>query len=200
MKPAFNVVPGEFEGEAPDVVYLACSGVLHPSESLYHLLMRRSPWEDGHTKYESVPVLERALSPWPAARIVLTSTLPWRHRLQAVLHDLGASLSERVIGYAFEDLTKRARFLLAARDGTTRTRAIAEEDYWRMRKSDIVAAHTQWLHPSRWIAIDEDDTLWPADVRRDRLVLTDGCLGLQEKSAERRLLSVLRSNFGVPNA
>lgn len=200
MKPPFNVVPGEFEGEAPDVVYLGVSGVLHPSESTYHLVMRRSPWEDGHSKYESVPILVRALSHWPNVRIVLTSTLPWRHRLQTVLVDIGPALSARVIGYTYEDLTEKARALSTGRDGVDRQRSISDEDYWRMRKSDIVLTHVQWLRPKGWIAIDDDDIFWPADVRRDRLVDTDGCFGLQEKSAEHRLFMLLMNNFGDPDA
>lgn len=196
---ALNVVPKSFLGEPADVVYLGISGVLHPSESTYNLVMRRSPWEDGHAKYESVSVLERALAHWPKARIVLTATMPWRHQPRSVLCDIGPALAARVIGYTFEDLTKKACVLVTGRNGLTRQRSISEEEYWRLRKSEVVLTHVQWLRPRQWIAVDDDDILWPADARRDRLVATDACLGLQEKVAEHRLLMLLMNNFGDPD-
>ena len=71
--------------------------------------MGQSPWEDGHSRYECAPILERALSHWSHVRIVLTSTLPWRHRFHEVLKDIGPFLANRVIGYTFKDLTEMAR-------------------------------------------------------------------------------------------
>ena len=65
------------------VVYLGVSGVLHPSESLYRALYGHPPSDDGHRLYEAVPILEEALSRWPDASIVLTSTLPWSQGLPA---------------------------------------------------------------------------------------------------------------------
>lgn len=177
------------------VVYLGISGVLHPSQTTYELVVRRSPWEDGHALYEGVPVLEAALRPWPSARVVLTSTLPWAHGLASVLPHLGP-LASRVDGFTFEDLTKHARRTVRTRSGTTRAVTYSSEDYWRMNKSDIVAAHVAWLRPEAWVAIDDDSILWPPDVLRDRLVLTDGCVGLLDAATQDRLLTVLEANFG----
>ena len=177
------------------VVYLGISGVLHPSQTTYELVLQRSPWEDGHVLYEGVPVLAAALERWPLARIVLTSTLPWAHGLDSVLFHLGP-LASRVDGFTFEDLTKKAKRVVRTRSGTTRTLTRSSEDYWRMNKSNIVAAHVEWLRPSAWVAIDDDSILWPADVARDRLVLTDGCAGLLDAASQDRLLTVLAANFG----
>ncbi len=182
-----------------DVVYLGISGVLHPSESLYRLLNSRSPWSDGHEKFESVPVLEAALRDWPEARIVVTSTLPARDGLEATLERLGADLAQRVIGYTFEDLTTRAkRQVLNGRTaGGSRLVGYSADDYWRMDKSSIVLAHAAWLQPRSWVAIDDEDILWPVDVRDARLVLTDGCEGLRDRTAKVRLTEVLDANFGT---
>lgn len=177
------------------VVYLGISGVLHPSETTYELVRRRSPWADGHALYEGVPLLDSALKRWPAARIVLTSTLPWKHGLEPVLQNLGP-LAVRVDGFTFKDLTERAERTVRTRSGTTRTLRYSREDYWRMNKSDIVAAHVAWLQPKAWIAIDDEDTLWPTTVARDHLVATDGCIGLQDGVTWDRLLTVLEGNFG----
>lgn len=178
-----------------DVIYLGISGTLHPSESLYQLLHGCTPWTDGHAKYEAAPVLERSLKPWPAARIVLTSTQPWSIGLAAVLDKLGPTLATRVDGFTYEDLTSKAVREFTTRSGTTRRLTRSDSDYWRMNKSDIVAAHVNWLRPARWIAVDDESILWPKDVRQDRLVLTDGCKGLLDPVARDRLLTVLEMNF-----
>lgn len=177
------------------VIYLGISGVLHPSQTTYELVRRRSPWTDGHSLYEGVPLLASALQPWPSARIVLTSTLPWAHGLESVLEQLGP-LAARVDGFTYEDLTTRATRTVRTRSGTTRTLTYSNEDYWRINKADIVAAHVEWLQPAAWVAIDDEDTLWPAAVARDHLVATDGCVGLQDGATRDRLLTVLEGNFG----
>lgn len=181
--------------EAP-TAYVGISGVLHPSESLYKLLGIRSPWTDGHAKYEGVSLLKEALKDWPDVRIVLTSTQPRAHGLQSVLEHLGPVLGARVVGYTYEDLTTKAQRQVLTRSGTTRTIAYSSEDYWRMNKSDIFAAHVAWRRPSRWVVIDDEDILWPHEVRRDRLVLTDGCVGLLSADIRDRLHTVLQMNFG----
>lgn len=179
-----------------DVIYLGVSGVLHPSVTTYTDAFLSSPWDDGHIEYEGVPVLERALQGWPNASVVLTSTQPWRHGLDAVVSRLGPVVRSRVSGFTYEDLTKKSERFVVARDGTMRRHVCSNDDYWRMNKSDIVSAHVAWLRPERWIAIDDENILWPADVYRDRLVLTDGCEGLLSPTAQDRMYSVLEMNFG----
>ena len=65
-----------------------------------------------------------------------------------------------------------------------------------MNKSAIVATHVKWRRPDRWIAIDDEDILWPHDMRCDRLVLTDGCVGIQSEATQDRLRTVMLTNFG----
>lgn len=177
-------------------VYVGISGVLHPSESFYRLIYGRSPWADGHSKYESAPVLAQALESWPDVELVLTSTQPWAYGLESVLEHLGPSLAARVVGYAYADLTTKVKREVTTRSGLTRTIGFSNEDYWRMTKSNIIATHVEWRRPDRWIAIDDEDILWPHEVRRDRLVLTDGCVGLQSAEAQDRLRAVMLTNFG----
>lgn len=177
-------------------VYLGISGVLHPSESTYNLIHGRSPWAIGHSKYESAPVLEQALENWPDAELVLTSTQPWAHGLDSVLAQLGTSLAARVVGFTYEDLTTKVTREVTTRNGRTRTVGISTEDYWRLNKSAIVATHVEWRRPDHWIVVDDEDILWPHDVRRDRLVLTDGCVGLQSDEAQDQLRAVMLKNFG----
>jgi HAD domain in Swiss Army Knife RNA repair proteins len=175
---------------------MGISGVLHPSESTYELVHGRSPWLDGHSLYEGVLVFEWALQSWPEVRIVLTSTQPWAKGLDKVLRHLGPTLASRVVGFTYEDLTTRIKREVPTRSGTTRIVGYSNEDYWRMSTADIVAAHVAWSHPEQWAVIDDEDILWPADVRRDRLVLTDGCVGLRSARTRDRLCTVMEQNFG----
>lgn len=176
------------------VVLLGISGVLHPSASVYELVHGRSPWDCGHKQYEAVPWLSSALTCWPDARIVLTSTQPWKHGLPAVLEHLGA-LAERVIGFTYEDLTTKAVRQVRTRSGTTRQMAYSAEDYWRMNKSNIVTAHVEWLQPEAWVAVDDEDILWPKSVA-EHVCIIDGLKGLKNPTEQDRLLTYLEANFG----
>lgn len=164
-----------------DIIFLGISGVLHPSASLYLLARGVQPWGDGHSRYEGVPVLERALGPYPQVRIVLTSTQPWAHGLAAVTAALGPVLGERVDGFAFDMLTSR---------GT-----LSVDEYWRLDKSGIVAASVARLRPRSWVAIDDEGMRWPIEIRENKLVRTDGCEGLLTAETEDRLHTVLAANF-----
>lgn len=178
------------------LLYLGISGVLHPSASLYSLVFGRDPWEDGHQRYECVPVLEAVLKPWPQVKIVLTSTLPWRYGLDSVLQNLGPLLAERVVGHTYADLTTKATRTVVTLSGRTRNFGYSKEAYWRMDKAQVVQAHVDWCSPERWVAVDDEDGWWPYEVRRDRLVLTDGCDGLKTSDIQDRLHTVLLGNFG----
>jgi hypothetical protein len=174
-----------------NVLYLGISGVLHPSVSLYELIHERTPWSDGHRNYEAVPWLAQALDSWPDLRIVLTSTMPWKYGLQGLLPLLGP-LAARVDSHTYSDLTERAKRTVRKPDGSTRELGYSCKDYWRMHKSNIVAAHVAWSKPARWLAVDDEDILWPQNVRRDHVVVVDGCRGLlHDAVAQDGLLTVL---------
>jgi hypothetical protein len=46
--------------------------------------------------------------------------------------------------------------------------------------------------PAHWVALDDDDTEWPAE-HRCKLVKTDGILGLRREGALEELITHLRS-------
>jgi uncharacterized protein (DUF433 family) len=180
------------------VLYLGISGVLHPSASTYELVCGRSPWDDSHRRYEAVPWLSSILAAWPDVRIVLSSTQPWKHGLQQVLEHLGV-LAERVIGFTYEDLTKNAVRTVRTRSGTTRKVALSNEDYWRLNKSDVVVAHVEWLEPAAWVAVDDEDILWPRKFA-EQVCIIDGCEGLAHPAEQDKLLVCLQMNFGPNDA
>lgn len=176
-------------------LYLGISGVLHPSASTYELIKGRSPWADCHTKYEAVPWLAQTLARWPDVQVVLTSTQPWKPGLPAVLEHL-ATLAERVIGFTYEDLTKKVVRKVHTRSGTRLSVGYSNEDYWRMNKSDIVVAHVEWLKPDAWVAVDDEDILWPRKLV-DHVCIVDGCEGLMHSAEQDKLLTYLEMNFGT---
>lgn len=190
-----NIVP--LPNAGPPTLYLGLSGVVHPSESMYRFVHGHLPWDEGHSRFEGVPALERALAPWPDLRIILTSALPKLHGIGAVLASLGPTLAGRVDGFTFEDITTKVTRDVPMRSGGTRRIGYGPDDYRRMNKADMVAVHVAWRRPVAWIAIDDEDILWPFQVRQDRLVLTHPCLGLLDPSALDRLLTVLEMNLGA---
>ncbi|OWQ46631.1 hypothetical protein CDL60_14315 [Roseateles noduli] len=175
----------------PLVLYLGVGGVLQPSRSTYSLVYGRDPFEDGHSPYECAPLLDELLRGWPAVRIVLTSVRPWRHGLPAVLEALGPGLAHRVIGYAFEDLTTKARFGKSQRH-------ISEMEYWRMSRASIVDKHLQWLRPRAWLAVDDEDDGWTDGERACHVVLTPPLTGLLDAGAQAKLHGLLVHQFGPP--
>lgn len=178
------------------VLYLGISGVLHPSASTYELVQGRNPWTDGHAEYEAVAWLAQTLVRWPDVRVVLTSTQPWKHGLPAVRQHLGM-LAERLIGFTYEDLTTKVVRQVHTRSGASRHVGYSDADYWRMNKSDIVAAHVEWLQPQAWVAVDDEDIQWPRRLA-DQVCIVDGCKGLKDSAEQDRLLTVLQGNFGAP--
>jgi hypothetical protein len=178
------------------VLYLGLSGVTHPSATTYHLVRGADPWSDGHTEYEAVPWLAHAMEAWPDVQIVLTSTQPWKHGLPAVLRRMPA-LAGRVVGHTFEELTTQPVRLVRSRSGASRRRPYSSEEYWRMNKADVVAAHVDWFEPEAWVAVDDEDILWRPE-HAAHVCIVDGCEGLRNPAEQDRLLCCLRANFGPP--
>lgn len=173
------------------VLYLGVGGVLQPSRSTYSLVYGRDPFEDGHSPYECAPLLDELLRGWPAVRIVLTSVRPWRYGLPAALEALGPGLAHRVIGYAFEDLTTKARFGKSQRH-------ISEMDYWRMSTAAIVEKHLAWLEPRRWLAVDDEAFGWTHRELACNVVLTPPLEGLANEEARTKLRGLLVHQLGPP--
>jgi len=176
------------------VLYLGLSGVTHPSATTYQLVHGKNPWSNGHAEYEAAPWLANTLKAWPDVRIVLTSTQPWKHGLPAVLTGI-LPLAEKVIGHTFEDLTTQPVRSVRTRSGTSRRCSFSSEDYWRTNKSGIVAAHVNWLRPEAWVAVDDEDILWPPE-HAVHVCIVDGCEGLNHPSEQDKLLTCLQMNFG----
>jgi hypothetical protein len=104
-------------------------------------------------------------------------------------------LAARVIGFTFEDLTTQPVRLVRTRSGTSWWSSFSSEDYWRMNKSHIVAAHVAWLKPEAWMAVDDEDILWPSE-HAAHVCIVDGCEGLKHPAEQDKLMKYLHVNFG----
>jgi hypothetical protein len=141
-----------------DVLFLDYDGCLHPGEVWMHGA-RVELDTPGHALFESAPVLEALLTPYPAVRIVLSTTWVRMFSFKYARDRLPSGLAERVIGSTFDPAAPNAwRF-----DRLTRYDAIME-DVTRRR-------------PARWLALDDDAFGW-AEADRHRLVLAPAALGL----------------------
>jgi hypothetical protein len=171
------------------LLYLGISGVLHPSRTTYRLLHSREPEEDGHQEFEGAATLERILAPCADLYIVLTSTHPRKHGLAGTLDLLGPSLSSRVQGWTFEDLTTKVRV-------GPRARHVSKEDYWRKNTSEIVRTHVEWARPLAWLALSDDSILWNTQERASHFIEVDGDKGLKhDLAAQQRLAELLARSF-----
>jgi hypothetical protein len=63
-----------------------------------------------------------------------------------------------------------------------------------MNKGDIVAAHVEWLQPEAWVAVDDEDILWPRGLA-DHVCIVDGCRGLLHPTEQDKLMTSLEMNF-----
>ncbi len=144
------------------VLYLDFDGVLHPED-----VWRRpgfGPYvatPPGHAVFEHAPLLVTLLAPYPAMRIVLsTSWVRVYGSVRKVAQRLPQALRSRVVGATFHGDMDAYLF-------TTLPRGLQ------------VWADVRRRHPMAWLALDDQDDGWP-DAARDHLVLTDPVLGISE--------------------
>lgn len=171
------------------LLYLGIPGVLHPSVAAYRQAHGVAPWEHGHEPYEGVPVLERALAGWDV-HLVLTSREPCLQGMVPVLDALGDCIARRVIGSAYDHLTRYRR---PGRSAQLLTAA----EYGELGKAEVVRRHLAWMRPAAWVAVDAGDCGWGgAPECAGHVVRVDGYDGLMHPAAEDKLLTLMHANFG----
>ncbi len=165
---------------AEDVLFLDFDGVLHPAE----VGRFRTPpsircLEPGHELFESVPVLEAALAPYPTVKIVLSTTWVRVLGYERARARLSPGLQARVIG------------------GTYHNRADRESGFAQWSRYLQIVHDLARRRPKRWLAIDDDAEGWP-DVAYDTYVRTPERLGLACPAAQELLARKLAEVFCHP--
>jgi hypothetical protein len=160
-----------------DVLYLDFDGILHPADVWYETasnqISLRAP---GHVLFESMPVLEAAIVPYPALKIVLSTTWVQTFGFQHAKERLSEALQRRVIGATYDPLSS---------------------DAWRfgrLRRYDAINLDIARRQPHRHLAVDDDALGWP-QKEREALVLVPAEIGLQCPVAQSLLHSRLATRF-----
>ena len=190
MAPEHNLpyVPASTPRSADVILYLDLDGVVHHEKVLWHpgKGIYMSPYEAaGHTLFEWLPILEKALEPYPALALVLSSTWCIRPGYSATLKRFPRTLRSRFIGGTYHkrvhgvDPWNQAMFR-----GTPRGVQIQQD--------------AQRRKPRHWIALDDDLEDWPTAYRH-HLIACDGTTGLSDPSVQRELEEKLQRWWSTPS-
>ena len=131
-----------------DVIYLDYDGVLHPAAVRHH----QTPptvWLEtpGHALFESASVLEQLLEPYPAARIVLSTSWLREMSPEAARAYLPQMLASRIIGSTYQPELFGV--------GTLK----------RYSRSAQIMADVLTRKPTRWLVVDADRISLPDDLQ-----------------------------------
>lgn len=160
-------------GRGELVLYLDFDGVLHHENVLRH--PRRGVYLGAppeFTLFQHAPLLETLLEPYPAVRIVLSTTWVRVLGYSRSVKRLPTGLRERVIGATYHSRMNEQRFTQLPRGVQVLEDAARRE-------------------PLDWVAVDDTGAGWPQE-HLQRLILTDEQLGLSAPGLAEELTSKLR--------
>jgi len=152
-------------------LFLDFDGVLHPNEAYQtrgrgiHLHERAA----GHTLFEHAELLADLLDAYPMLAIVLSTSWVWTIGYEKSVKRLPARLQERVIGATWHS-------------------HMPQREMWpSVTRYNQIKQYVTRHQLERWLAIDDNDHLWP-DNMRHRLVHTDEWGGIGDKLAQEELI------------
>jgi hypothetical protein len=163
-----------------DLLFLDYDGVCHSGDVWYEpasgQVRLRVP---GHELFESLPVLEAAIAPYPSLAIVLSTSWVQTFGFEKTREFLPESLQRRVIGATYDPQSPDAwRFA-------------------RLTRYDAIALDVQRRKPkTRWLALDDDARGWPRN-EYESLVLVNAQLGLACPGAQALLHARLAARFPI---
>jgi hypothetical protein len=160
-----------------DVLYLDFDGVGHPADVWFDTVSKQvSLRAPGHVLFESMPVLEAAIVPYPDLKIVLSTKWVATFGFEYAKACLSEALQRRVIGATYDPLSPEAwRF-------------------GRLKRYDAIALDVARRQPHRHLAVDDDALGWPEN-EREALVLVPAKIGLQCPAAQSLLNARLAARF-----
>lgn len=153
------------------LLYLDFDGPLHPAAVFDRPGIGLHLQAPGHQLFEHAPLLDEMLSPYVEIEIVLSTTWVAARSFEFACDQLPDGLRSRVIGatYTAENL----KYF----DAWPRGRQVT---------SDVVLRK-----PSKWFAIDDDDSGWPTSAR-PRLILVDANAGISTHQAQAAIRAKLK--------
>lgn len=161
-------------GRGLPLLYLDFDGVLH------HENVRWSPRHGAylqapapHRLFQHVDLLEELLEPYPAVRIILSTSWVVRYGFRRAARRLPEALARRAIGATFHSQMDKTLFREAPRG----------MQVW----SDV-----RRRQPSDWFALDDDYLHWPAWCK-DKLIQTDEHAGISVPATQALIRERLRA-------
>lgn len=164
-------------GYGEPVVYLDYDGVLHHENVLWDPRRGAYAGAPGFQLFEHADFLDKLLAPYPAVRIVLSTSWVRTYGCYGSAKRLPLGLRDRVIGATFHSKMSEPDFVAKPRG------IQVIEDVMRRR-------------PSAWMALDDVDEGWPGVVRSN-VVLTDEGLGIAAPGIAEAIRAQLVRMHGV---
>jgi len=158
-------------GQGERVLYLDFDGVLHHENVLWRSGRGVYAGPPGFTLFEHAALLEQLLAPFPLVRIVLSTSWVRVLGYSRSVERLPVGLQQRVIGATFHSEMDKELFAQTSRG-------------WQVWQ-DVCRRH-----PKCWIALDDTDEGWPAQVRH-HVLLTDSSLGIATPGMAQRITEAL---------
>ena len=131
------------KGTGEFLLYVDFDGVLHHQNCLWHPLVGAylsAP--TGYVLFQHAELLEHLLAPYPAVRIILSTTWVVRYGCVQSAKNLRPALRSRVIGSTFNGRMSR-------------------EDFDSKSRGEQVWADVQKRKPKGWLALDDVYEGWP---------------------------------------
>lgn len=174
-EPSFRIPPPRHMGG--HVLYLDFDGTLMPHN--VRVRAGRGPYvasPPGHRLFENARLLEDVLMPYPSVKIVLSTSWVRAYRsVHKVARRLPEGLRGRVVGATWH--------------------SGMDDDFFRVASRGLqVWADVVRRRPAAWLAIDDDDSGWPAWCC-DHLVRTDEVLGISAPVVLAELQEKLQAMF-----
>lgn len=167
--------------QGEDVLYLDFDGVLHPEcvfIDAYRGVHLRGAF--GRALFENAEILVCELAPYPAVKLVLSTSWVRVLGYDSARRRLPIELQARCVGATFHSRHHRS----VQEDGTG--------PFTAPLRGEEVMADVKRRTPHRWLAVDDTDEGWPLEAR-DNLVLTHPFSGIRASGVRERLrLALLR--------
>jgi hypothetical protein len=154
------------------VLYCDYDGVLHHDDVYWSLQKGIYMKSAGCRLFEWMHILEELLEPHPNVGIVLSTSWVRVKSFNYAKQQLTPSLQARVLGSTFH------------------RREIGKRRFDSMSRGDQVLADVQRRRPTRWMALDNDDSGWPSQWRAN-LIKTQDHLGLSDAEVQEAIRSRL---------
>lgn len=168
-------LPRPRRGQGERILYLDYDGVLHHENVLWRAGRGIFAGPPGFVLFEHAPLLERLLEPFPSVRIVLSTSWVRVIRYSRAVERLPRGLQERVIGATFHSEMNEEVFT------------------WKPRGQQVLEDAAR-REPKDWLALDDTDEGWPAEVR-NRVLITDESLGIATPGMADRITAALKRMF-----